>query len=113
MVHDPHFSCRRVSWSLRIGIHTSTAGALERSALKAADLGANTFQIFSASPRMWRARRVDGRQVKLMKAARERYDLRPLAIHVNYLVNLASGDEGVRAKSIRAFRGELERGASI
>ena len=62
---------------------------------------------------MWRARRVDGRQVKLMKAARERYDLRPLAIHVNYLVNLASGDEGVRAKSIRAFRGELERGASI
>jgi deoxyribonuclease-4 len=36
-------------------LHTSIAGALERSALKAAELGANTFQIFSSSPRQWKA----------------------------------------------------------
>ena len=41
--------------SVRIGIHTSIAGSLERSALKAAELGANTFQIFSSSPRQWKA----------------------------------------------------------
>ena len=40
---------------VRIGLHTSIAGALERSALKAAELGANTFQIFSSSPRQWKA----------------------------------------------------------
>ena len=53
------------------------------------------------------------RQVKLLRAARERFDLHPLAIHVNYLVNLASADPRIRAQSIRAFRGELERAAAI
>lgn len=98
---------------LRLGIHTFTAGSLEKAALTAADLGANTFQIFSASPRMWRARPPDPLQIKQMRAARERFDLNPLVIHVNYLVNLASVDPVIRAKSIAAFRGELDRAAAI
>ncbi len=48
-----------------------------------------------------------------MRAARERFDLKPLAIHVNYLVNLASFDPVIRRKSIDGFRGELERAAAI
>jgi deoxyribonuclease-4 len=98
---------------LRLGIHTSTAGSLENAALHAAELGANTFQIFSSSPRMWRARAPDPSQVKLLQAARRRFDLNPLVIHVSYLVNLASADPVIRAKSIAAFRGELERAAAI
>ena len=94
---------------MRLGIHTFTSGWLEAAARKAADLGANTFQIFSASPRMWRAGVPDPQQVRLLRAARERYDLHPLVIHVNYLINLASLDPVIRAKSIAAFRGELER----
>jgi deoxyribonuclease-4 len=86
---------------------------LESAARKAADLGANTFQIFSASPRMWRASAPDPRQVRLLGAARDRYDLHPLVIHVNYLINLASLDPVIRAKSIAAFRGELERAHAI
>jgi deoxyribonuclease-4 len=81
--------------------------------LRAAELGANTFQIFSASPRMWRSPPANPAQVKLLRAARERFDLRPLAIHANYLVNLASADPSTRAKSIENFRGELERAAAI
>jgi deoxyribonuclease-4 len=81
--------------------------------LKAAELGANTFQIFSASPRMWRAKAADAQQIKLLRSARERFDLNPLVIHVNYLVNLASLDPTIRGKSIECFRGELERAAAI
>ncbi len=62
---------------------------------------------------MWRARPPDPEQIKRLRAARRRFDLRPLAIHVNYLINLASNDRTVRAKSIEAFRGELERAAVI
>ncbi|MGA9622879.1 MAG: deoxyribonuclease IV [Bryobacteraceae bacterium] len=98
---------------MRLGIHTSTAGSLENAALHAAELGANTFQIFSSSPRMWRAGAPDPGQVKRLKAARRRFDLNPLVIHVSYLVNLASADPAIRAKSIAAFRGELERAAAI
>ena len=55
----------------------------------------------------------DPRQVKLLRKARERFDLHPLVIHVNYLVNLASADPVIRAKSIGAFRGEVERARTI
>ena len=98
---------------MRIGIHTSIAGSLEKAALRAHELGANTFQIFSASPRMWRAALPDPEAVKRMKEARERLDLTPLVIHDNYLINMAAADPALRARSISAFRGEIERASII
>ncbi len=62
---------------------------------------------------MWRARPPDRAAVKLLRTARERHDLKPLAIHVNYLINLASFDSVIRRKSIDGFRGELERAKVI
>jgi len=99
--------------SVRIGLHTSIAGSLERSALDAAALGANTFQIFSSSPRQWKASVPSEPGIKLFQRAREKFDLYPLAIHDNYLINLASAHAETRAKSIDAFRGELERAIAI
>ncbi len=98
---------------IRIGIHTSTAGSLENAGIKAAELGANCFQIFSASPRMWRAAPPDPGQVRALKLVRERHGLTPLVIHVSYLVNLASADPVIRPKSVAGFRGELERAEAI
>jgi deoxyribonuclease IV len=98
---------------VRIGIHTSIAGALENAALHAAKLGANTFQIFSASPRMWRAGPLDPAAVERFRATRARLKLAPLVVHDNYLINLAAADAGIRAKSVAAFRGEAERAAEL
>ena len=97
----------------RIGIHTSRAGSLENAAVKAGELGANTFQIFSSSPRMWRASAPDPADVRRFRTVRERLDLRPLAIHTNYLVNLATLDPVIRERSVASFRGELDRAAAI
>ncbi len=98
---------------MRIGHHTSISKSLEHAALKAVEIGANTFQIFSASPRMWRASPPAPSEVKLLQRARERYDLRPLVIHDNYLINLASCTEPLRVQSTQAFRGEIERALAI
>ncbi len=98
---------------MRLGIHTSIAGSLEKSALKAAELGANTFQIFSSSPRQWKASTPTAPSIALFNKAREKHDLTPLVIHDNYLINLASVHEATRALSIQAFRGELERAIAI
>jgi deoxyribonuclease-4 len=98
---------------LRLGLHTSISKSLENAALKAAEAGANTFQIFSASPRMWRAAPPAPSAVKLLERARERYDLKPLVIHDNYLINLASCSEPLRARSTAAFRGEIERALAM
>jgi deoxyribonuclease IV len=98
---------------LRLGIHTSIAKSLEHAALKAAEMGASTFQIFSASPRMWRASPPAPSAVKLLERARDRHDLFPLVIHDNYLINLASCSEPLRLQSTAAFRGEIERALAI
>jgi deoxyribonuclease-4 len=99
--------------SVRIGIHTSIAKSLENAALKAHELGANTFQIFSASPRQWKASPPSAPAIAALNRAREKYDLTPLVIHDNYLINLASADPVIRKKSVDAFRGELERAIAI
>jgi len=101
------------SASHRIGIHTSSAGGVENAAERAYRLGCNTFQIFSSSPRRWAPYELGRAQCEQMKRLRDQYDLKPLVIHTNYLVNLASTTEVFLKKSIQAFRGEIERALAL
>jgi deoxyribonuclease-4 len=93
----------------RIGVHLGTAGGASNAVERAREIGANTFQIFSSSPRMWRAPKVDPKQAERMKALRAALDVGPLVIHTSYLVNVCSQSNEVREKSVVAFRGEIER----
>jgi len=97
----------------RIGIHLSTAGGVYNAAERAHEIGANTFQIFSSSPRMWRPARLEEVHCARMQELRKKYGCWPLVIHTSYLVNLCSQSEVVRAKSIAAFRGEIERALAL
>jgi deoxyribonuclease-4 len=97
----------------RIGIHLSTSGGVFKAAERAREIGANTFQIFSSSPRMWRPARIDESHCVEMARLRNLYDCAPLVIHTSYLVNLCSQSEEVRQKSIGAFRGEVERALAL
>jgi deoxyribonuclease-4 len=62
---------------------------------------------------MWRASTPNAADVSLLARVRRKLDLKPLVIHDNYLINLASIDPTIRSKSILCFRGELERAAII
>ncbi|HZL52786.1 MAG TPA: deoxyribonuclease IV [Terracidiphilus sp.] len=95
--------------AIRIGVHLGTAGGASNAVEKAREIGANTFQIFSSSPRMWRAPKVDPKQAEWMRELRAKLDVGPLVIHTSYLVNVCSQSDEVREKSIEAFRGEIER----
>jgi deoxyribonuclease IV len=97
----------------RIGIHTSTAGGVEIAAERAYRLGANTFQIFSSSPRQWQPYLLAPSQCNAMRGLREEYGISPMAIHSSYLVNLASATPEFHRKSVAAFRGELERALAL
>ncbi len=92
-----------------IGAHLSTAGGVAGAVRRAPEIGANTLQIFSSSPRMWRATKISAEQAAATQAAREDLGVGPLVIHTSYLVNLCSQSEEVREKSVLAFRGEIER----
>jgi deoxyribonuclease-4 len=97
----------------RIGIHLGTTGGASNAVEQAREIGANTFQIFSSSPRMWRAPKVDPKQAARMKELRAKLDVGPLVIHTSYLVNLCSQTDEVREKSVVAFRGEIERALAL
>ncbi len=99
--------------SRRIGIHTSTAGGVENAAERAYRLGCNTFQIFSSSPRQWKPYDLARTQCEVMGRLRDKYDLRPLVIHANYLINVAGGNAEFHRKSIESFRAEIERGIAL
>ncbi|MGA2752275.1 MAG: deoxyribonuclease IV [Terracidiphilus sp.] len=93
----------------RIGVHLGTAGGASNAVERAREIGANTFQIFSSSPRMWRAPKVDPKQAERMRELRAKLDVGPLVIHTGYLINICSQSTEIRQKSIAGFRGEIER----
>src|ERR1035441_8576655 len=97
----------------RIGIHLGTTGGASNAVEHAHEIGANTIQIFSSSPRMWRAPKVDPKQAVRIKELRAKFDVSPLVIHTSYLVNVCSQTDEVREKSVVAFRGEIERALTL
>jgi deoxyribonuclease-4 len=103
----PHLTSRR------IGIHTSTAGGIHNAAERAYRIGCNTLQIFSSSPRQWAPYELSYPLCEQMLRLRSQYDLKPLVIHTNYLVNLASTNQLFLKKSIEAFRSEVERALAV
>jgi deoxyribonuclease-4 len=97
----------------RLGAHVSVAGSLLNALHQARHIGANTIQIFTASPRSWRPAPLDPAQVDAFRAARLRLDIQPLVIHNSYLINLASADAAIREKSIAAMRAEFLRAIAL
>jgi deoxyribonuclease-4 len=97
----------------RIGVHVGVAGGVWTAVDRAVAAGANTFQIFSSSPRAWKSAPVKPADAKKMLELRAQHDVEPVAIHASYLINLCSQTESVRVNSTGAFRGEVERALAL
>jgi len=97
----------------RIGVHVGTGGGVWTAVDRAVAAGANTFQIFSASPRMWKASPVKAADAAKMAELRAKHDVGPVAVHASYRINLCSQTESVRENSTKAFRGEVERALDL
>ena len=63
----------------RIGVHLGTAGGCWTAVNRAAEVGANTFQIFSASPRMWKAAPVKPEDAAKMRELRAKHEIGPVS----------------------------------
>jgi deoxyribonuclease-4 len=97
----------------RIGIHSSIAGGLPKAVSSAVETACDCFQIFARNPRGWLARALGREEIREFRAARERAELWPLAIHSVYLINLAASDPVLLARSREAFRGEIKRSIEL
>ncbi len=81
--------------------------------MRAKKIGCDTFQMFSANPRGWKTLEPTPEDCQRFREARSVCRLSPLAVHDNYLINLASSDRVIRQKSVKAFRGEIERAVAL
>jgi deoxyribonuclease-4 len=97
----------------RIGVHVGTAGGSWTAVERAVAAGANAFQMFSSSPRQWKAAAVKPEDAAKMRELRAKHDVGPVAVHASYLINLCSQTESVRENSTAAFRGEVERALAL
>jgi deoxyribonuclease-4 len=97
----------------RIGVHCSTSGGPWTAVQRAVDYGANTFQIFSSSPRTWKAGTVTAQLAEKMRAERAKHDVNPCAIHASFLINLCSQTESIRDSSIAALRAEVQQALAL
>jgi len=97
----------------RIGFHAPITGGLHNALLRSNELECQTVQIFSRNPRGWKAKPLSDEEVELFKRVRRKTKISPVAIHANYLINLAAADEDMLEKSRVSFREELERGIRL
>lgn len=83
-----------------LGAHVSAAGGLYKSIERGEELGAETIQIFGASPRQWKASLPSDEDVKRYKDALEKSSIKSVYLHAAYLVNLATGKKDLFKKSV-------------
>ncbi|HYA88661.1 MAG TPA: deoxyribonuclease IV [Nitrospirota bacterium] len=94
---------------MRIGFHVSISGGFSLSVQRAFELGCTCMQIFSRNPRGWMVKPLDKSDILEFKKLREKWDIGPVFVHTNYLINLASPRPDLYEKSIEHFVIDLER----
>ncbi|MBA2441745.1 MAG: deoxyribonuclease IV [Rubrobacter sp.] len=95
-----------------IGRHLQTSGGLRKTLRTAGELGCEAIQVFVSNPQGWAvpAPREDGPE--FAAGAREA-GISPVVVHSKYLINLASGKEEGREKSVRALAEELAAAGAL
>jgi deoxyribonuclease-4 len=98
---------------LLIGAHVSTAGGLTKAVERGVESGSDAIQIFHQSPRMWRPTRYTGEDFAEFRAAFEDSRMETVVIHAVYLINCASKEREIRAKSVASLTHALRVGDGI
>jgi deoxyribonuclease IV len=90
----------------RVGRHLPTSGGLRKTLEIARELGCETAQIFLSNPQGWADPILRPDAEAFVEGSRE-LGLSPLVAHAKYLINLASANDELRARSVRALAREL------
>jgi len=94
---------------MRLGFHVSISGGFALAVQRAYEIGCTTMQIFSRNPRGWTVKPLDDGDIAEFKRLREQWDIGPVFVHTNYLINLASPKADLYERSIEQFVVDLER----
>ena len=90
-----------------IGAHVSAAGGSNKAVARAEEIGAECFQIFASSPRMWSAKPIADSVAEKYHAEMKRSGMGPTVLHGKYLVALGTPDAELLAKSEVALQADV------
>src|SRR5471032_3306138 len=96
-----------------IGAHVSPAGGLPKAIERGVERGCRAIQIFNQSPRMWRPSVYREEDVAAFREAMAASPIDAVLIHAVYLLNCASDDPDIRAKSLTSLTHSLRVGHQI
>jgi deoxyribonuclease IV len=96
-----------------IGAHVSPAGGLPKAIERGEALGARAIQIFNQSPRQWRPTAYPEEDIAAFREAMAKSSIDAVLIHAVYLLNCASEDADIRAKTLTSLIHSLRVGQQI
>ena len=94
-----------------IGAHVSASGGVEQAVLRAVDIGANAFALFTKNQRQWKAPPLKAETIEKFKRFCQvhHFTADQILPHDSYLINLGSPEMEGLEKSRAAFIDEMER----
>jgi deoxyribonuclease IV len=99
--------------AMLIGAHVSPAGGLPKAIERGVERGCEAIQIFNQSPRMWRPTAYTEEDYAAFAEAMDDSPIGAVLIHAVYLLNCASEDPDIRAKSLTSLTHSLRVGQAI
>ncbi|MCP1315028.1 MULTISPECIES: deoxyribonuclease IV [unclassified Halomonas] len=94
-----------------IGAHVSAAGGPDQAVLRAVEIDANAFALFTKNQRQWQGKPLTSEAIAAFKAACREHGFGPAQIlpHDSYLINLGHPESEGLEKSRAAFLDEMQR----
>lgn len=94
-----------------IGAHVSASGGVEQAVLRAVEIGANAFALFTKNQRQWKAPPLKAETIEKFKRFCQvhHFTADQILPHDSYLINLGSPEVEGLEKSREAFIDEMER----
>ena len=96
-----------------LGAHVSSSGGIHTAIDRIEELRGESVQFFTQSPRTWRPTNHDPATFERFKARREEAGIRGVVCHALYLVNLASPNDDVYAKSVATLVNTVDVACAI
>ncbi|HEX2219790.1 MAG TPA: deoxyribonuclease IV [Gemmatimonadales bacterium] len=92
-----------------LGAHVSTQGGVQNALARGKAIGATAIQVFTKTPNQWREPVLTEESRTAFRRERDRHEITHIVAHDSYLINLATPDPALAARSIESFTNELRR----
>jgi deoxyribonuclease-4 len=96
-----------------LGAHVSTTGGIHTAIDRIEKIGGEAVQVFTQSPRTWRATNHDPANFERFKERRRDAGVEAVLCHAVYLINLAAPDDEVYEKSVDALLNTIDVARAI